>query len=95
MAHDQPSRHGDDVADGLGAWIADLRRRVARGDLARLGPVAIHDGATLSAELAAKLALADLDHFDDLPPARREHLDLLARRRLALQDLQALREQLG
>jgi hypothetical protein len=95
MAHDQLSRDGDALADGLGAWIADLRRRVTRGDLARLGPVVICDGATLPAELAARLALADLDHLDGLPPGRREHLDVPARRLLILHQLQALREQLG
>lgn len=94
MSHDQHPGD-DDVGGGLTPWIAELRARLARGELARLRPVVIPSGPPLPAEFAAKLTLADLDHFEDLPPARREHPDLLVRRRLILHDLQALREQLG
>ena len=95
MPHDRRSGDDHDVADGLSPWITELRARLARGELAHLEPVVIQSGASVPAELAAKLALADLDHFEDLPPARREQPDLLVRRRMMLHDLQALREQLG
>ena len=95
MAYHQTSNGCDEIAYGLSTWIAELRDRVERGELISLVPVVIERGVTVPADLAAKLALADLDHFDDLPVARREHPDLLVRRRLILHDLQALREQLG
>jgi hypothetical protein len=39
--------------------------------------------------------LADLEHFEDLPRAEREHPRTLARRRLLLDEFAALRERLG
>jgi hypothetical protein len=48
-----------------------------------------------SFELAVRVMLADLDHFDDLPLARRRDLLVVARRRLLLDDLRRLREQIG
>ena len=54
--------------DDLGAWIAELRGRVARGDLVALGRVELDGGIILAADLAARIMLADLDHYEDLPP---------------------------
>jgi hypothetical protein len=39
--------------------------------------------------------LADLDHFDDLSLEQRRDLLTVARRRLLLEDLRRLREQIG
>ena len=67
--------------DDLAAWIAELRDRMARGVLA-VGE-------------AARLMLADLDHYDDLPPERRQDPLVEARRRLLFSDLRRLCEQIG
>ena len=84
----------DTVADGLIACISELRDRLRRGELARLGPVTVTDGKWLPAELAAKIALADLDHFTDLPRSWGDDPNTVVRRRLLLHDLQDLRLQL-
>ena len=81
--------------DDLVAWIADLRGRVARGELAALGRVELDGGIILVAELAARILLADLDHYDTLPPTRRRDLAVVARREALLRDLRRLREQIG
>jgi hypothetical protein len=81
--------------DDLPAWIAGLRGRVTRGELAGRGPVEVGGRAALPAELAARLMLADLDHHHDLPAARRRDLLVVARRRFLLRDLRRLRAQIG
>ena len=72
--------------DDLATWIADLRGRVARGELAALGRVELDGGIIL---------VADLDHYDDLPPTWRRDLAVVARREALLRDLRRLREQIG
>ena len=53
----------------LTPWIKELRARVARGHLARLGPIDFGDGLpALRAEHAVHLMLADLDDFEDMDP---------------------------
>ncbi len=80
--------------DDLDAWIRGLRARLERGHVDG-GPVTTHGGTLPSAELAAKVMLADLDHYDDLPLERRRNPSVVARRRWLLEDLRQLREQIG
>jgi hypothetical protein len=81
--------------DDLAAWLAELRGRVARGELAGRGPIEVAGGTLASVELAARVLLADLDHYEDLSLARRRDPLVVARRRLLLEDLRRLREQIG
>ena len=81
--------------DDLPAWIDGLRGRVERGELADLGPIEVAGGTLESVELAARIMLADLDHYDDLTLETRRDLLVVARRRLLLEDLRRLREQIG
>ena len=85
----------DTVADGLGAWIAVLGDRLGRGEFSQVGPVTIVDGKRLGAELAVRLALNDLDHYEHLPRSWGNDVLKVVRRRLLLHDLQDLRQQLG
>jgi hypothetical protein len=85
----------DTVADGLEAWITALRARLTRGELRDLGPVRLSDGKKLAAELAVKLMLNDLDHFENLPRSWGNDPLKVVRRRLVLHDLQDLRRQLS
>ena len=73
----------DAERDDFASWIEALRGRIARGELADLGPVVIR-GGMLSADLAARITLVDLGH--DTEPASRGML---------LADLRRLREQIG
>ena len=83
------------VADGLAAWITALRARLTHGEFRDLGPVTLSDGKKLPAELAVKLMLNDLDHFENLPRSWGNDPLKVVRRRLLLHDLQDLRRQLG
>ena len=80
--------------DDLAAWIAELRGRVARGDLAGLGTLAV-GGGTLPVARAARIMLADLDHYDDLPLEHRREPPIVARRLRLLADLRELRARIG
>ncbi len=79
----------------LATWITELRRRLARGEFADGGPIEVGDVVLSSVELAVKVMLADLDHYDDLSLEQRRDLLTVARRRLLLEDLRDLREQIG
>ena len=82
--------------DELTAWIEELRRRVDRGELDGRTPIDVGRGCVLpSAELAAKIMLADLDHYDDLTLETRQDPLVVARWRLLLEELRRLREQIG
>ncbi len=83
-----------DAADDLAAWIADLRGRVARGELDGRGSFDV-GGAALPVGLAARIMLADLDHFDDLTPEQRRDPLVMSRRLHLLGDLWELRAQIG
>ena len=73
--------------EDLMTWIAALRARVARGELAGIEPINLGRGdGTIPAELAAGIALADFDDADGRAPARR---------RAILADFRRLRERLG
>jgi hypothetical protein len=55
--------------DKLAAWIADLRARLHRGDLATLDPVDVGHGTdVLPAQDTIRIMLADLDDFDEMTP---------------------------
>ena len=81
--------------DKLVAWIGELRGRVARGELDGLGRVELDGGIILVANLAARILLADLDHYDNLAPKWRRDLAVVARREALLRDLRRLRDQIG
>lgn len=85
----------NDGRDDLDGWIAELRDRVARGELDGRTSVTIGGLRLPSAELAARIMLADLDHYDDLSPEERSDWLLEARRLMLLGDFRQLREQLG
>ena len=80
--------------DDLVAWIAELRARVARGDLDGQGEFEAGVGR-FAVGLAARIMLADLDHYEVLPPTLRGDLAVVARREALLRDLRRLREQIG
>ncbi len=80
--------------DDLAAWIADLRGRVARGELDGQGEFAVL-GGRLAVGLAARIMLADLDHDHDLTPEQRDDPFSVERRRLLFSDFRRLREQIG
>ncbi len=67
----------DDLAD----WIAELRSRVARGELDGQGTLDVGDGV-LPVGLAARIMLADLDHYEDLTPEQRRDPLIMSRRLL-------------
>ncbi len=83
-------------ADDLADWIAELRERVERGELAELEPFDPSGGTPhMPGELVVRIMLADLDHYDDLPPLYRRQPAVEARRRALLDDLRRQREQIG
>ena len=79
----------------LATWVAELRGRLARGEFADGGPIEVAGVALPGVELAVKVMLADLDHYDDLGLERRRDPLVVARRRLLLEDLRRLRAQIG
>ena len=80
--------------ENLVAWIADLRGRVARGELDGRGEFEV-GGGWLPIGQAARIMLADLEHDKDLTLAHRRQPDVIERRRLLRADLRRLREQIG
>ena len=85
-----------DVQDDLGPWIASVKQRLERGELAELAPMAVLDGfPPLPGELFVRIMLADYDHYDDLPPARRREPAIVRQRLALLEDLRRLRELIG
>ena len=80
--------------DELVAWIAELRARVARGELDGRGHFAV-GASMLDVAQAARIMLADLEHDKDLTLARRRHPSAVGRRRLLRAELRRLREQIG
>ncbi len=80
--------------DHLVAWIAELRGRVAHGELDDLDAMAVGDG-TLPVALVARILLADLDHDRALTPERRRSQFNVERRRALFADLRRLRDRFG
>ena len=86
----------DASTDGMATWIAGLRGRLARGELAALPPVRSADGGSeLPGEITVRIMLADLDHYGDLPASRREARPLVLRKLALMADLQRLRDRIG
>ena len=82
--------------DNLMTWIADLRNRLVRGELAGLPGVDIGDGTGgMPAGWTIKVMLADLDSFDGLTPGGRLHPNNAARRRRLLCTFRRLRDLIG
>ena len=78
--------------DELAAWIADLRVRLDRGDLATLGPVDVGHGTdVLPAQDTVRIMLADLDGFDEMPPDEADDPVIVARRDVLLTSFRILR----
>ncbi len=77
-------------------WIAELRGRLGRGELADLGSVDMH-GVLLPIERAARILLADLADQDAevVSPEQRHDPDAERRRQALLRDFHRLREQIG
>ncbi len=80
--------------DDLATWIDELRGRVARGALDGQADVVVA-GDMMPAGRAARIMLADLDHYENLSPEQRQDPLIEARRRLLLHDFRRLREQIG
>jgi hypothetical protein len=74
------------------AWVTELRARLGRGDLAKLGPLQLwEDVPPMPGELMVRIMLADLDHFADLTPTHRAEPGVQRRRRALLEDFARLR----
>ena len=81
--------------DDLSVWLADLRQRLARGDLASLTPLDLGDGLLATGELTVRIMLADLDHLDDLIVEAPDGSHLIDRRQRLLSNFRRLREMIG
>jgi hypothetical protein len=82
--------------DELAAWIADLRVRLDRGDLATVGPVDVGHGTdVLPAQDTVRIMLADLDGFDEMPPDEADDPVNVARRDVLLTSFRILRVLIG
>jgi hypothetical protein len=80
----------------LAAWIADLRARLDRGDLATLGPVDIgHGTQILPAQDTVRILLADLDELDEVTPDAACDPVNVARRDVLLTSFRILRTLIG
>ena len=78
--------------DELAAWIADLRARYDRGELATLGPVDVGHGTdVLPAQDTIRIMLADLDGFAEMTPDEANDPVNVARRDLLLTNFRILR----
>ena len=55
--------------DELAAWIANVRIRLDRGDLATIGPIDVGHGTDiLPGQDTIRIMLAELDEFDEMTP---------------------------
>ena len=78
------------------AWIADLRARLDRGDLATLGPVDVGHGTdALPAQDTVRIMLVDLDDFEDMTPDEANDPVNVARRDVLLTNFRILRTLIG
>jgi hypothetical protein len=77
--------------DELAAWIADLRARLDRGELATLGPVDVGHGTdALPAQDTVRIMLADLDDLEDMTPDEADDPVNVARRDVLLTSFRIL-----
>jgi hypothetical protein len=82
--------------DELAAWIADVRARLDRGDLATLGPVDVGHGTdVLPAQDTVRIMLSDLDGFDEMTPDEANDPVNVARRDVLLTSFRILRTYIG
>lgn len=82
--------------DQLAAWIATVKTRLERGDLAQLDPISVADGwPSLPGELFVRIMVADYEHYDDLSLERRREPETIALRLGLLADLRRLRARIG
>ena len=78
--------------DELAAWIADLRTRLDRAELATLGPVDVGHGTdAVPAQDTIRIMLADLDDFEDMTPDEANDPVNVARRDVLLTSFRILR----
>ncbi|MDP8924120.1 MAG: hypothetical protein M3O34_14735 [Chloroflexota bacterium] len=80
---------------GLDAWLTELRGRLARGELDGLDSVDLDGAAELGTATFVRIMLADLEHYDELPPELQRDPLVMARRLYLLGDLWKLRSQIG
>jgi hypothetical protein len=81
------------MADDLAAFIADLRGRLDRGELAGQPPIDLANGHTVTdLELAVRVMLRDADRYASMPPEQRRRPITAAQRRLLADNLRRLRE---
>jgi hypothetical protein len=82
--------------DELAAWIADLRARLDRGDLATLGPVDVGHGTdALPGQDTVRIMLADLDELEELTPEEANDPVNAARRDVLLTNFRILHTLIG
>jgi hypothetical protein len=82
-------------ADDLAAFVAQLRQRLERGELAGHAPIDLGNGHTLvDVELAIRVMLASYDRYLSMRPDRRRQPINLAQARLLADNLRRLRERL-
>ena len=82
-------------ADDLAAFIADLRGRLERGELADVPPIDLGNALTLSnVERAVRRMLQDVEMFRAMDPAERALPHSRARRVFLAGGLRRLRERL-
>lgn len=82
--------------DDLTDWIAGLKNRLNRGDLAAHPPIDVGYGTErLPAEQTVRIMLADLDGFDDLPHDVGNDPSNSSRRCGLLDDFRRLRDLIG
>ncbi len=83
------------MADNLAAFIADLRGRLDRGELAGQRPIDLGNGHTRAdLELAVRVMLRDADCYASMKPEQRRRPITAAQRRLLADNLRRLRERL-
>ena len=76
----------------VAAWIAELRARLDRGDLATLGPVDVgHGTQVLAVQDTVRIMLADLDEFEDMTPEEANGPVSVARRDVLRTNFRILR----
>ena len=82
--------------DELAAWIADLRTRLERGDLATVAPVDVGHGThVLPAQDTIRILLADLDDVNEVTPDEADDPVNVARRDVLLINFRILRTLIG
>ena len=76
-------------------WIVELHRCLERGELRGLPLTHLDHRLRVHPEIVARIMLAELEAFDELPPDERACIENIAKRRSLLWDLLWLREQIG